>query len=81
MTAAAVVVGVSLAIILAIAAVFTLMWRKRVRRQRGVTPEQRYQRDILGLRYRPQPTWRDKRRGKSYGTGGSDSTPPTSMGP
>jgi hypothetical protein len=42
------VIGVSLAAILAITAVVTLVWRNRVRRSHE-TPEDRYRREIPGL--------------------------------
>jgi hypothetical protein len=51
MTAAAVLVGVALAIILVISAVVTLLWRKRVvLRRRDETPEERFRRAVPDLR-------------------------------
>jgi hypothetical protein len=43
------VVGVSLAIILMIIAVVTLVWRNQVRRRRQETPQDRYRREIPDL--------------------------------
>src|SRR5258705_9524333 len=58
---AAVVVGVSLVVILVITAA-TLAWRKRVRRRRDETPEERYWHLVSHLRRRSR-----SRRGRSDG--------------
>jgi membrane protein implicated in regulation of membrane protease activity len=50
MGAAAIVVGVWLAIILVITAAVTLLWRKRVLRRRDETPEGRYRRAAQDIR-------------------------------
>jgi hypothetical protein len=66
-----VLVGVSLMIVLTLAAALALRRRNRVDRQRDETPEDRYRREARHLR----PTDGDSWRGRRYGSGGSDSSP------
>jgi hypothetical protein len=68
MGAALVVLTVSVVIVVAIAAVLTLRWRDRVRRQGDESLEERYRREVV---HSSSDTWR----GRRYGAGGSDSPP------
>jgi hypothetical protein len=68
-----VLVGVSLMIVLTLAAALAVRQRNRVDREHDETPEDRYQREIPHLRPGPQ-TWRAKR----YLPAGGDYNPPSS---